>query len=217
MPTDRQIQDYVFCPACEKRFDDGGENYVMRLINRKNHFRLFSMVRATLRSRPEGEYTVYPAADMNLDTHALAFFALSVIWRGSVHEWSLNGASLTPLDLGNHQAPIRRFLLDSEPMPKNLCVKVSVATDWASQNCSLFPRVNPDQKDAAAFTFMTRGIWFDVVIGDPLPTYAYDSCCVRSADKLIFVGNFDRFVRWEHNYAKSTAVIDPRLRSPSSE
>lgn len=212
-PTQRQVQDYVFCRPCEKRFDDGGENYVMRLINRENDFRLFSMIRATLRRRSEGDFTVYSADDMNLDTSALAYFALSVVWRGSVHGWRLNGARLVQLDLGNHQEPIRRFLHGDGSMPNNLCVKVSVATDWASQQCSFFPSVNPDQKDATAFTFMTRGIWFDVVIGNPLPTYAYDSCCVRGADKLIFVGDFDRFVMWGFNYAKSTAVIDPRLRT----
>jgi hypothetical protein len=210
--TGRQVQDDVFCRSCESLFADGGENYVMRLINRENEFRLLNMIRATRRRRTEGEFTVYPAGDMNLETRALAYFALSVIWRGSVHQWPLNGARLALLDLGDHQELIRGFLLGHGPLPKNLCVKVSVATDWASQHCSLFPRLSPDQEDAVAFTFMTRGIWFDVIIGNPLPSYGYDSCCVRGVDKLIFVGDFDRFVTWEYNYAKSTAVIDPRLK-----
>jgi hypothetical protein len=213
LPTDLQVQDYVFCRECERRFDEGGENYAMRLVNRKTEFRLLDVIRATPRRHSEGEFTVYRADDMNIDTQALAYFALSVIWRGSVHRWTLNAARLKLLDLGDHQEPIRRFLHGDELMPSNLCVKVSVATDWASQNCSMFPRLNPDQKDASAFTFMARGIWFDVVLGDPLPTYANDSCCVRGTDKLLFVGDFDRFVTWEHNYAKRTAEIDSRLRT----
>jgi len=213
--TDRQVQDYVFCRSCESRFDKGGEDYVMRLINRDNEFRLLNMIPASRHSGRVGEFTVYRADDMSLDTRALAYFALSVIWRGSVHRWPLEGARLALLDLGNHQERIRGFLLGQEPLPDNLCVKISVATDWASQDCSLFPRPNPDQKDAAALTFMTRGIWFDVVIGNPLPAYAYNYCCVRGSDKPIFVGDFDRFVTWEFDDAKNTAVIDPRLQALS--
>jgi hypothetical protein len=211
--TDRQVKDYVFCRSCESRFDEGGEDYVMRLINRENEFRLLKMIQVTGRSGRSGEFTVYRADDIGLDTRALAYFALSVLWRGSVHQWPLEGTLLSLLDLGNHQERIRGFLLGQEPLPENLCVKISAATDSGSQNCVFFPSVNPDQKDAAALTFMTRGIWFDVVIGNPLPAYAYDFCCVRGSGKPIFVGDFDRFVTWEFNYAKNTAVIDPRLQA----
>lgn len=184
----------------------------MRLVRRENEFRLLDTIRVTRRHRREGEFTVYPAVDMNLDTRALAYFALSVVWRGAVHQWPLNFSRLALLELADHQERIRGFLLGQETVPDNVCVKVSVATDWASQNCSLFPRPEPGQKDAAVFTFMTRGIWLDVALGNPLPAYAYDSCCVRGADKLIFVGDFDRFVMGEFACAMRTAAIDPRLR-----
>jgi hypothetical protein len=71
----------------------------------------------------------------------------------------------------------------------------------------MFPRINPEQADATAFTFMARGIWFDVVVGDDLPAYMYRSCCVSSPEKPIFVGDFERFVTYEIEQSKRTARI----------
>jgi hypothetical protein len=96
---------------------------------------------------------------------------------------------------------------DAYVYPQGVIVKISVACDNASQNCSMFPRINPDQPDATAFTFMTRGIWFDVIVGDNLPAYMYRNCCVSSPEMLIFVGDFDRFVTYEVEQSKQTARI----------
>jgi len=57
-----------------------------------------------------------------------------------------------------------------------------------------YPYPNSEQTDATAFTFITRGLWFDVVAGDPLPEYIYDNCCLNSREKLIFVGDFDKYI-----------------------
>jgi hypothetical protein len=71
----------------------------------------------------------------------------------------------------------------------------------------MFPRVDPDQQDARVFTFLVRGIWFYVVLDDELPAYMHQSCCVSSPEKLIFVGDFDRFVIYELEQARQTARI----------
>jgi hypothetical protein len=92
-------------------------------------------------------------------------------------------------------------------------VKISVACDYASQNFIIFPRINHDQQDATAFTFMTRGIWFDIVVGDSLPAYLYRNCCVSSTEKPIFVGDFDRFVAYELSQSKQTARIAKKLQA----
>jgi hypothetical protein len=76
-----------------------------------------------------------------------------------------------------------------------------------AQNVVTFPRYNPEQTDATAFTFTTRGIWFDVVVGDSLPAYMYQHCCVSSPDKPIFVGDFDRFVMDEIMQSNQTARV----------
>jgi hypothetical protein len=209
----KQIKDYVLCWNCEQRFTQMGEDYVMRMVNRKGGFKLMELIRANPIRRTEGEYTVYRAADMGVDTDALAYFALSVIWRGA-HIWrTFEGRATGGLQLGHHEERLRRYLLGTDPYPQGVVVKISVACDYASQNVTKFPWPNPDQQDATAFTFMARGIWFDVIVGDSLPAYMYQNCCVSSPEKLIFVGDFDRFVAYEIAQSKQTARIDAKLQA----
>ena len=59
---------------------------------------------------------------------------------------------------------------------------------------------------------MARGIWFDVILGDSLATYMCRNCCVSSPEKLVFVGDFDRFVAYEIAESLRTAHIDEKLR-----
>jgi len=203
----KQIQDRVLCWSCEQQFNRMGEDYLMRMVNRKNGFKMMELIRANPMRRTEGEYTVYCAADMGIDTAALAYFALSVIWRGA-HIWpTLDGRATGGLPLGHHKERLRRYLLGTGSHPPGVAVKISVACDEASQNAVMFPRINPYQQDAEAFTFMARGLWFDVIVGDDLPAYMYQSCCVTSPEKPIFVGDFSRFVAYEIEESSHTARI----------
>jgi hypothetical protein len=43
--TQRQIKDYVLCWNCEQRFTKMGEDYLMRMINRNDGFRLMELIR----------------------------------------------------------------------------------------------------------------------------------------------------------------------------
>jgi len=204
----KQIADYVLCRVCERRFSDLGENYVMKMVNLKDSFKMMELIRANPIRRAVGDYTVYRAADMGIDTNALAYFALSIIWRGGAHIWRTFGDRGTGgLQLGHHEERLRRYLSGSDPFPMGVAVKVSVASDYASQNVVLFPRANVDQPDATVFTFAARGIWFDVVVGDDLPKYLYENCCVSSPDKLIYLGDFERFVMYELRLYRQTATV----------
>jgi hypothetical protein len=115
------------------------------------------------------------------------------------------------LQLGEHQERLRRYLVGKDPYPHGVVVKVSVACDHASQDFVTFPSANPEQTDATLFTFVTRGIWFDVAVGESLPEYMYQNCCVSSPKRPIFVGDFDRFVRFEIEQCLKSARIGRNL------
>jgi hypothetical protein len=190
-----------------------GEDYVMRMVDREDGFKMMELIRSNWNRRTEGEYTVYRGTDMGINTDKLAYYALSVIWRGT-HIWhTFEGRATGGLQLGHYEGRIRKYLLGADPYPQGVIVKVSVACDFASQNVVTFPRYNPDQPEATAFTFTTRGIWFDVVVGDYLPAYMYRHCCVNSPEKPIFVGDFDKFVMYEVMESKQTARIDQKLQT----
>jgi hypothetical protein len=168
----KQIADYLLCSICEQRFDKFGEKHVLKMVHRNEEgFKLLEIIRANpWRRRSEGDYTVYRAADIGVDTAPLAYFALSVVWRG-IHIWpTFNGSATGGLQVGVHEEPLRCYLL-------------------------------------------TRGLWFDVVMGDPLPEYVYDNCCVGSRQELIFVGDFDKYVMWELRSNKQTAKLSKKLEA----
>jgi hypothetical protein len=204
----KQIKDYLLCWSCEQRFATIGEDYVMRMVNRKEGFKMMDLIRANPARRTKGEYSVYLAADIGIDTDRLAYFALSTIWRGGVHVWStFEGRATGGLQLGDNQERLRQYLIGIAPYPKQVALKISVARDNDSQNSVMFPYINLDQHDATVFTFMARGIWFDVAVGDSLPSYVYGSCCVRSPEKPIFVGDFSEFLTYDFEKFKQTARI----------
>jgi len=82
----KQIADELLCRTCKQRFNTRGEEYVMRMVSRKDGFRMMERIRANPIRCTDGEYSVYCAADMDIETDKLAYFALSVIWRGA-HSW----------------------------------------------------------------------------------------------------------------------------------
>lgn len=203
----KQIKDYVLCWKCEQLFTTMGEDYAMRMVNRKDGFKMMELIRANPIRCTEGEYSVYSSVCMGIDTSMLAYFAASIIWRGAQIWPTFDGRATGGLRLGHHEERLRRYLLGTDPYPQGVVVKISVACDYASQNVVVFPSLNPEQQDATVFTFVARGIWFDVVVGDSLPAYMYQNCCVRR--KIIFVGDFDRFVDYDIRQTKLTARVDP--------
>jgi hypothetical protein len=211
----KQIADYLLCSVCEQRFNEFGEKHVLKLVHRNDEgFKLFEIVRENpYRRRSEGDYTVYRAADIGLDTEPLAHFALSVIWRGT-HIWpTFNGRATDGLRLDHHEESLRQYLLGIAPFPNDVAVKVSVALDDESQGILKYPFWNEDQTDAVAFTFIMRGLWFDVVFGSPLPAYVYDNCCFGSREKLIFVGDFNKYIAWQIQSEKQTAKLSKKLEA----
>jgi hypothetical protein len=203
----KQIKDYLLCSACEQVFNSMGENYSMQVLSRPEGFKILDLIRANPSRRVEGEYALYSALDMDIETDKLAYYALSVLWRGT-HIWpTFRGRATGGLLLGCHGERLRRYLLGIDPYPEGVAVKISVACDEASQEFATFPYLNPEQGDAAVYTFMTRGIWFDIAIGEKLPEYMYQNCSVSSPEKPIFVGDFDRFVKFEIEELMQTARV----------
>jgi hypothetical protein len=208
----KQVADFVLCLDCERRFDRLGERYAMKMVSRNDGFEMLNLVRKSYRSQVAGDYSIYSASAARIDAAALAYFALSVLWRGGVHVWNvLYGFKTGGLPLGSQEEPIRRYLLGDSPFPRGVAVKLSVACDSMSQDACIFPHPNLDQ--SYVFTFMTRGILFDVMVADDMPDFAYECCCMHSPDQPIFVGDFQRFLEWDAREFMRAAHIGKSLRS----
>ena len=173
--SSHQIQDYVLCHECEERFNKNGENYVMRVVTKRTgQFPLLDMLTAIPTPLKGRNWTAYVAAQTpGIERAKIAYFALSIFWRASVHTWEQESGEKTRISLGKkYNEEIRRYLLGETPIPKNANLLVAVCTDELSQKIFFVPGENDKVKDGS-FGVMVRGLFFQFRITNiPAPWQA---------------------------------------------
>jgi hypothetical protein len=185
LSINRQVKAYLLCFDCEQRFSRLGETDSMKLVYRDSGFGLMDAFSSAKRFRPEPEGTAYFGKELSVDIDALAYFALSAVWRGSVHDWRTLTTQTTGISLGAFEEPIRKYLNGEAGFPADVFVWVIAAADEGSQESVCFPSQVKDLP-YTRFSFLTRGIWFDVSLGSDLPFGVRRRCCVNSPKKLLF-------------------------------
>jgi hypothetical protein len=192
-----EVKEYLLCAACEGRFNRNGESEVLRWVAPKlKAGRPFPLLGAILSSPGQqlapgvADVRVHSAAAFGVDTEAFAYFAVSVIWRAAIHEWTLpDGSKSRPLQLGAAMEPIRLFLLGQAAFP-DAVVTVAVCTDAVSRRHWLAPMVNVDYS-CGSFPFMTMGVMFRVWIGPGVPAHIRRLSCLREPDRPILATHCD--------------------------
>lgn len=160
--SSHQMTDYVFCRECEQRFSNKGEDYVMRLVTKRNgNFPLLTMLTQVAPSVKGPEWNAYFTVHTpNIDRDKIAYFAISVFWRASVHTWEQQNGEKTRIDLGGkYNEEIRRYLLGETPAPKNASLQVIACSDLINQKTFFTPRENQKVKDRSVI-FLARGMLF---------------------------------------------------------
>ena len=136
----RQIWRNLFCRDSEGLFNRRGETPVLKLVNRAEDFPLLKRLNLNLKARTTQEnHGIYSAADIGVDTEALAYYALSLMFKGSVCKWRTIEDQTTSINLQEFQEPIRRYLLGQAAFPEDLYVIFTVCTDFGSQMIVWFP------------------------------------------------------------------------------
>ena len=190
METD--LREYLLCQECETRFNKMGESYVLNLIAAKaNRFPLREKLHVALaRDIGDGSAPRFSGEDIGLDMDKFAYFALSVVWRGAVHQWmNADGTLMAPSRLGDFEESMRQFLAGEAAFPSNMVVIVAVASDNESRRIFSFPEAAV-LDGCLNFRFFARGIFFRVMMGH-VPRMFYDWCCT-SPRKCIFYGDGSR-------------------------
>src|ERR1700733_9843084 len=118
--TSEQVRDYLLCESCEVRFQQNGEDWVMKNGPRRNG--RFLLREALLRSPnkstiPSGDIYKEPF-DSAFDLEKLIYFAASVFWRSSVHPWRGFEHLMTRAKLPDvSEEGLRLFLLHQDQFP----------------------------------------------------------------------------------------------------
>jgi hypothetical protein len=118
----------LLCRDCEQRFSKFGENWVLAHCLHKDRSFLLAAILASRTPDISSDKTTtrlfYAAKIPEIDISALAYFATSIFWRGSIHPWNDDGS--IPVMLGPFQEQFRQYLLGLLPFPKDCSLSVVV-------------------------------------------------------------------------------------------
>jgi hypothetical protein len=184
--TSKQITDYVLCAECEDLFNKHGESEVLRWVWNGKRFPLGERLAVAHQHYTFSNFLAFSGTAIGVDTEKFAYFALSVLWRASVHEWQTPfGGKTKILDLGSVGEPVRQYLHRQTTFPTDVVVIATACTDPASSRAFYVPSTVP-RAPSTAIGMLTLGIDFMVLIGHEFPAIVREMCCARSAPRLIF-------------------------------
>lgn len=191
---DKHIKDYVLCFDCEQRFDRNGESEVLHWVSPKSKtFRLGERLIVALPRDynprdPDQSLSRYSGDDIGVNMDKFAYFAISIVWRGAVHDWALPDGSVRPHNaLGEFVDPMRLYLLGQAPFPPDTSVIVIVCSDDESRKVWTVPSVHIEA-DCLNFRFHTFGVMFRVMMGYRQWDFYRELSCT-SPRKPIFYGS----------------------------
>lgn len=108
-----QMTAPLLCGSCEQRFSKGGEDWVLRRCLQKDRtFPLMSILASRtpdVSSNGTPTRIYYAVKIPEIDISAIAYFAVSIFWRASIHPWNDDGS--IPVNLGPFQEQFRKYLL----------------------------------------------------------------------------------------------------------
>ena len=182
-PVVRQVKGYLLCRDCEQLIARNGEDWMMRQVwnGRLKWFPLLERLNLAVELRPVDDALAFSSTACGIDADKLAYFALSVLWKGSVHRWRTSKDATYQLSLGQYEEPIRQYLCGTTAFPKDVSVMVTVCTDPLSRVFCL-PAVAKFPLPITAFAMLALGVHFLVITDRFAPEQI---CCVRSPERLI--------------------------------
>ncbi|HTA24893.1 MAG TPA: hypothetical protein VK763_15275 [Terriglobales bacterium] len=210
--TPKQLWAHLLCASCEQLLNDRGEKPTLALFNgAADNFPLLTRMSLALPFKREQKAIIYSGAAMGINTEPLAFYALSVLWKGSVHRWTTLKGQKSSVWLGKYQGPIRRYLLGEAGFPDGAYVNVTACVDRGSQGMNFAPSKSVGST-YPTYSLLVRGLWFRVITTDENPLGLRDLCCVRSAKKLLFMADCTEPFLHAGRHIHKTATVSPELR-----
>lgn len=210
--TSKQVRDHLLCRDCEQAFSKKGEDYVIRLLAQgQNNFPLLELLKAVKPlGRGQSGSLVFSGSQVGIDTDKLAYYALSMFWRASIHSWKTLNGQFTSGSLRAYEEQIRKFLNGESGFPAGVVIKVSVCTDPLSQG-SVFPPVEWSNDVYTGYEMTVLGIRFTMVVGVQPGAKEWDLCCVNSKDRLIFLEDCEETSRDHYLDLRKNARIAQNL------
>lgn len=180
VPTTKQIADYVLCRGCEQRFNDYGERWTVTHVHDGTRFPLLEALQSAepLSSGPAGS-RLFDGRRAGVRVDQLAYFALSVFWRASVHAWPGPHGGQISTSIGTWETAARRYLAGEADFPPDAALVVTVGTDEFCQRQVMTP-FEFEHNGRISYVFLARGIQFKLFCGENVRPATRRLCCFRS-------------------------------------
>lgn len=182
-----QVRDYVFCKDCEDRFNKNGEGWVMKMCYRDGgSFSLKDILDEAEAEYSDSNMKVFAATKIpKVEVQKLVYFAASIFWKASVHQWRSGQHNLSVPQLGTHYSEeFRQHLLGAEEFPKNATLWLSVITESKLWDSFTFP-YGGKENDYFRYHFLFRGFVFTLHLGKLVSKDIRQFCLVHSAEQFI--------------------------------
>ncbi|MGH9775981.1 MAG: hypothetical protein ACRD50_13660 [Candidatus Acidiferrales bacterium] len=183
----KQVSDYLLCRDCEQRLNQNGEDWFLKFCWRKDQFALATTLETARHHKIlHSQVKVYHAAEIpQVNMTALTYFAASMYWRASVHQWQIAGAKSQPIQLGPYQELLRKFLMRKAQFPSNCILLVFVPENkTAVTGVSLTPyggRIDSHH----AYNLVVLGVGFRLLVGKQISSKLRSMCFVTGVGNPI--------------------------------
>jgi hypothetical protein len=167
--TSVQARAHMLCAECEKRFDKGGEEWVIENCwHGEGEFPMRTALMTAMPFVEEEGFRAFAAKGVpGVDLEKLVYFAASMFWRGALDGWRMGKGRPTRLMLGLYEEALRRFLLGEAPFPNHvlLVVSLSEAQDNLNNRNMSLPSGGDRSEHGRHYQFVIPGITFLVIVG----------------------------------------------------
>jgi hypothetical protein len=200
---EKHIKDLLLCSACELLLDQGGESYVLSQIAAKvtDEFPLHTMLNLALSRESNSDFSRFCGDDLGIDMEKFAHFALGIVWRAAIHDWTMPDGTVLPRQaIGDFEPPIRSYLLGGT-FPPDTSVIVIVCSDHQSRRIWNTPTILIEA-NCLNFRFFARGVFFRVMMGYQMPVEFRERSRI-SPRKCLFYGSL------AHRMPEIMAVFEP--------
>lgn len=182
-----QMTQPLLCSACERRFSDNGESYVLPLLKQRTTFPLLDKLKLSPPIYTTPENAAFTCQSVSVDGEKIAYLGLSILWRAAVRLWRTFDGELISVKLdAPFQESIRRYLVGETPCPLDVSVIATIATDFVSQNICFVPNRITDNTMFIAYGLLTKGLYYRFILGDDHPPEMRQISCAGTGMNLIF-------------------------------
>lgn len=181
--SSNQIRDYKFCTECEKRFNIGGEAWVISKVPAQygEKFEIHSLLDTATPSVARDGFLLFPAANIpDIDLTKLVYFGMSMFWRATL-DWSPVDGGIPPKLFMNarQKEAVRQFLLGNGSLPKDMVLTVAV---WPFKKVGP-ANLAPNQVEGGVYRkyrFYFSGFIFVLSFGKTIPAEVKRTCAYRA-------------------------------------